>query len=73
VIKKEAEKILKYKYFSTEIQGMWNMKAKTVLVIMGANGTISVSLGRTSNNGGEWNHFCITWTVPEQHTGKAEN
>ena len=28
VIKKEAEKILKYKDFITEIQRMWNMNAK---------------------------------------------
>jgi hypothetical protein len=29
VIKKEAEKILKYKDLITEIQGMWNVKTKT--------------------------------------------
>ena len=28
VIKKEAEKILKYKYLIAEIQGMWNVRAK---------------------------------------------
>ena len=27
----------------------------------------------TSNNRGEWNHFKITQTVPEQHTRKARN
>jgi hypothetical protein len=27
----------------------------------------------TGNNRGNWNHFNITWTVPEQHTRKAQN
>jgi hypothetical protein len=44
VIKKEAEKILKYKNLITEIHCMWNVKAKAILVITGANGTISKSL-----------------------------
>ena len=33
MIKKEAEKILKYKDFITEIQHMWNVKAKVIPVI----------------------------------------
>jgi hypothetical protein len=44
VIKKEAEKILKYKDFVTEIQRMWNVKTKVMPVIIGATGTISKSL-----------------------------
>ena len=40
-IKKEAEKILKYKDLTTEIQSMWNVKTKVIPVIMGATGTIS--------------------------------
>jgi len=44
VIKKEAEKILKYKDLITEIQHMWNVKAKVIPVIIGATGTISKSL-----------------------------
>ena len=44
VIKKEAEKILKYKSLIKEIQHMWNMKAKVTSGITGANGTISKSL-----------------------------
>jgi hypothetical protein len=43
VIKKEAEKILKYKDLTTEIQRMWNVKTKVTPVIKGANGTISKS------------------------------
>jgi len=43
VIKKEAEKILKYKELTIEIQGMWNVKPKVIPVIIGATGTISNS------------------------------
>jgi len=43
VIKKEAEKILKYKDFTIEIQCMWNVKIKVIPVIIGATGTISKS------------------------------
>jgi len=43
-IKKEAEKILKYKDPIAEIQGMWNVKAKVIPVIKVATGTISKSL-----------------------------
>jgi hypothetical protein len=43
VIKKEAEKILKYKDLIIEIQHMWNVKTKVTPVIIGATGTISKS------------------------------
>jgi hypothetical protein len=43
VIKKEAEKILKYKDLMIEIQHMWNVKTKVTPVITGAAGTISKS------------------------------
>jgi methanogenic corrinoid protein MtbC1 len=35
--------ILKYKDLTTEIQHMWNIKAKVILVITGATRTISKS------------------------------
>ena len=41
VIKKEAEKILKYKDLITEIQRMQNVKTRVIPVITGATGTIS--------------------------------
>jgi len=44
MIKKEAEKILKYSDLIIEIQHMWNVKAKVIPVITGATGTISKSL-----------------------------
>jgi hypothetical protein len=43
VIKKEAEKILKYKDLITETQRMWNVKTNETPIIIGADGTISKS------------------------------
>jgi len=43
VTKKEAEKILKYKDLTTEIQRMWNVKTKVIPLIIGVTGTISKS------------------------------
>ena len=56
-MKKVAKKILTYKDLITEIQRMWNVKAKVIL----------------ANNRGDWNHLKITQTIPEQHNGKARN
>jgi len=50
VIKKESEKILKYKDFTIEIQRMWNVKTKVIPVIIGANGTISNSFRKSLSN-----------------------
>jgi hypothetical protein len=57
VTKKEAEKILKYKDLILDTQHMWNVKEKVIKVIRGAT----------------WNHFKITQTIPEEHTGRARN
>ena len=40
VIKKEDEKILKYKELTIEIQHMWNVKTKVIPVIIGTTGAI---------------------------------
>jgi hypothetical protein len=41
VIKKESEKILKYKVVIIEIQRMWNVTAKVILlIVIGATGTM---------------------------------
>ena len=48
VIKKEAEKILKYKDLS--IQRIWNVKTKAIPLIIGANGTISKTFRRYVSN-----------------------
>jgi hypothetical protein len=50
VIKKEAEKILKYKYLTIEIQRMWNVKTRVIPVIIGTNGTISKSFRKYVSN-----------------------
>ena len=50
VIKMEAEKILKYKDLTIEIQRMWNVKTKMIPVIIGATGTISKSFRKYVSN-----------------------
>jgi len=50
LIKKEAEKILKYKDLTIEIQRMWNVKTKVIPVIIGATGTISKSFRKYVSN-----------------------
>jgi len=50
VIKKETEKILKYKDLTIEIQRMWNAKTKVISVIIGATGTISKSFRKYVSN-----------------------
>jgi hypothetical protein len=46
-----AEKILKYKGLTIEIQCTWNIKTKVIPVIIGATGTISRSFRKyVSNN-----------------------
>ena len=57
LIKKEAEKILKYKDLTTEIQRMQNVKNK----------------GDSSNNRRDWDHFKVTQKIREQHTRKPQS
>ena len=54
VIKKEAEKILKYKDLTIEIQRMWNVKNKD----------------DTNNKWSDWDHFQINQKIRERHTRK---
>ena len=50
VIKKETEKILKYKDLTIEIQLMWNVKINVIAVIIGVTGTISKSFRKYMSN-----------------------
>jgi hypothetical protein len=50
LIKKEAEKILKYKDLTLEIQRMWNVKTKVIPVIIGPTGTISKTFKKHVSN-----------------------
>jgi hypothetical protein len=43
----------------------------TVVVMVVVLAVVAVS--DTGNNMGDWNHFKITETITEQHTGKARN
>ena len=58
VIKKEAEKIKKYKDLTTEIKRMWSVKTKVIPVIIGATGAISKSFRKYVSN------------IPEKHEVK---
>jgi hypothetical protein len=55
VIQKEAEKVLKYKDLTIEIQRMWNVKTRVIPVIFVATGTISKSFRKYVS------------TIPENH------
>ena len=50
MVKKEAEKILKYKDLTIDIQRMWKVKTKVIPIIIGATGTISKSFRKYVRN-----------------------
>ena len=50
VIKKEAERILKFKDLTIEIQRTWKVKTRVITVIIGATGTISKSFRKYISN-----------------------
>jgi len=50
VIKKEADKIVKYKDLTLEIQRMWNVKTKVIPVKIGATGAVSKSFRKYVSN-----------------------
>jgi hypothetical protein len=70
VIKKEAEKILKYKDLTLEIQRMWNVKTKATPVIIGATGTLSKSFRKylSSVPGQQESRKCRKQPYWAQHT-----
>jgi hypothetical protein len=53
VMKKEVEKITKYKDCTIEIERVWNLKPKVIPVIMGAPGAISKSFRKYLSNNRE--------------------
>jgi len=57
IIKKEDEKIIKYKYLTTEVRRMWHVKTEVIPGTRWATRTISKPLK----------------TIPEQHIGKVRN
>ena len=50
VIKKVAEKVLKYKHLTIEIQRMWNVKTSVIPAITGATATIRKSSRKYLSN-----------------------
>ena len=50
MIKKEAEKIIKYKDLTTETQRIWNVKTKVIPVITEAAGSMSKSFRKYLSN-----------------------
>ena len=74
--KKEAEKVLKYKDLTIEIQRMWNVKTKVIEIIIGATGTISKSFRKYASNipgKHEVNELQETAILGTEHTSESTN
>jgi hypothetical protein len=59
VNQKEAEEILKYTAIIYILKYIAHVECE--------------NKGNAGNNRGDWNHFKITQTIPEQYAGKARN
>jgi hypothetical protein len=74
VIKKEANKILKYKYLTIKVQRMWNVKTMVIPVIKRATGTISESFRKYLSNilgKHEIKELQKTVTLDSSHTSES--
>ena len=67
LIKKEAEKILKYKEITIEIQRTWNVTTKVISII-----PIPIIIMIIIINRCNWNRLQTIHTAPKQHKGKAQ-
>jgi hypothetical protein len=70
VIKREAEKILKYEDLTIEIHRMWNVKTKMIPVIIGATGTVSKSSRKHQENMNSKNYRKQSYWTLHTYFGK---
>jgi hypothetical protein len=72
VTQKEAEKKVRYKNSSIEIQKMWNMKCFAILVIIGATGIVTGKKKKKEKNNTRkvFNRFSIINSCTRDNTHK---